>query len=114
MSNAQTLYKTLFETLSDLKNGKVTIEQAKARSEVAQTIINVAKVEVDYAKVTNSNKQSQFFNGQLAEIPAQEEQPSEEKQPQTQVQIGNDEPMTYQVGTGVVHRSGNVTRHTMK
>lgn len=44
----------LFETLRDLKRDKnpMDIERAMAVSEVAQTIINSAKVEVDHLRVT--------------------------------------------------------------
>lgn len=44
----------LFDTLRGLKDGSVPIEKAKAMSDVAQTIINTAKVEVDYAKATGT------------------------------------------------------------
>lgn len=42
----------LFDCLAGLKDGTVPLEKAKAMSEVAQTIINSAKVEVEYAKAT--------------------------------------------------------------
>jgi hypothetical protein len=45
------LRKHLFATLSGLRDGTVTIDTAKAISEVSQVIINSAKVEVEYAKV---------------------------------------------------------------
>ena len=51
-NNITELRKVLFETLRDLKNGNIKKEDAKAISEVAQTIINSAKVEVDYARHT--------------------------------------------------------------
>ena len=51
-NNITELRDVLFETLRDLKSGKIKKEDAKAISEVAQTIINSAKVEVDYARHT--------------------------------------------------------------
>lgn len=50
----------LFATLRALREGKIDVERAKAISEVAQTIINSAKVEVDYLRVNNGGE-SPFF-----------------------------------------------------
>ena len=56
MQNIDELRRHLFETLAALKDKDkpMEIERAKAVSEVAQTIINSAKVEVEYAKATGS------------------------------------------------------------
>lgn len=64
----------LFETLEMLKDPDkpMEIERAKAVSEVAQTIINSAKVEVDYLRVTGQDKGSDF----LDEKPALEQAPN--------------------------------------
>lgn len=47
------LREHLFATLDGLRTGTISIETARAISEVSQTIINSAKVEVEYAKVTD-------------------------------------------------------------
>ena len=61
MSNdIESLRTHLFDALQGLKDGSVPIEKAKAISDVAQTIINTAKVEVDYAKATG-HKGSTFL-----------------------------------------------------
>lgn len=54
MNDITALRARLFDTLDALqdKESPMDIERAKAISEVAQTIINSAKVEVDYARVT--------------------------------------------------------------
>jgi hypothetical protein len=44
----------LFDALKGLKDGSMDIEKAKAMSDLAQVIVNSAKVEVDYAKATGS------------------------------------------------------------
>lgn len=51
------LREHLFETLKALRDPEnpMSIERAKAISEVAQTVINSAKVEVDYLDVTDQN-----------------------------------------------------------
>lgn len=62
MSNdIDALRSHLFDALKGLKDGTVAIEKAKAISDVAQTIINTAKVEVDYAKATGQ-KGSTFLD----------------------------------------------------
>jgi hypothetical protein len=67
-NNVEDLRAHLFEALAGLKNGTIKIEQAKAMSEIAQTIINTAKVEVDYAKATG-HKGSTFLEKKTA-LPA--------------------------------------------
>lgn len=53
-NNINDLRGHLFDALKGLKDGTVDIEKAKAMSELAQVIVNSAKVEVDYAKATGS------------------------------------------------------------
>jgi hypothetical protein len=48
--NINDLRKTLFETLRGVKDGTVSVEKAKAVSDLSQNIINTAKVEIDYLK----------------------------------------------------------------
>jgi hypothetical protein len=52
MKTVNDLRDVLFDTMEKLKNGEIHIDQAKAISELGQTIINSAKVEVEYAKAT--------------------------------------------------------------
>jgi hypothetical protein len=51
----------LFATLRGLRTGEVKIEQAKAVSDLAQTIINSAKVEVDAIRATGGKGSSRFL-----------------------------------------------------
>lgn len=57
----------LFETIEALKDNEKPMEIARAQaiSEVAQTIINSAKVEIDLIKTVEGNKGSEFF-GEVA------------------------------------------------
>lgn len=57
-----TLREHLFDAIDGLNSGTVTLEKAKAISEVSQTIINTAKVEVELAKATGQ-KPSGFIGG---------------------------------------------------
>lgn len=67
-NNIETLRGHLFDALQGLKDGKIDIDKAKAMSEIAQTIINSAKVEVEYAKATGA-KGSGFLD-KSPELPA--------------------------------------------
>lgn len=58
--NINDLREALFDSLDMLKDGKMTVEQAKAISEMSQVIINTAKVEVDYIKA-NSGGETPFL-----------------------------------------------------
>jgi hypothetical protein len=66
-NNVNDLREHLFAALKGLKDGTVNIEQAKAMSDVAQVIINSAKVEVDYAKATGATSGTGFL-GQLEQL----------------------------------------------
>lgn len=48
--NINDLREGLFDALDMLKNGELTVEQAKAFSEMSQVVINSAKIDVEYAK----------------------------------------------------------------
>lgn len=102
MINVQTLYETLFATLQAVKNGTMPIDQAKAVSAVGQTIINVARAEVDYARHTQQNAKSAFFSQGIKTI---EQKPGMDD---------TSKPASYMVGTGKFERIGNVTTHTVK
>jgi len=80
-NNITELRKHLFETLEALKrtDSPMEIDRAKAISQVAQTIIDSARVEVKFAELTGQETSSEFLpqpkqprpNGQLPqETPA--------------------------------------------
>lgn len=48
------LRNALFETIEAVKSGKMEIERAKTISDLAQVIVNTAKVEVEFAKATDA------------------------------------------------------------
>lgn len=60
----ETLREHLFFTLEGLrdKTSPMEIERAKAISDVAQVIINSAKVEVDAAKLLGATQQTAFLS----------------------------------------------------
>jgi hypothetical protein len=64
----QDLRHHLFETIEMLKEGDMEIEKARAISEVAQVIINSAKVEVQFLKEMGSNRHTGFIQLENPEI----------------------------------------------
>jgi hypothetical protein len=62
-NNIRDLRKHLFETIEALKDPDkpMDVNRAKAISSVAQTIINSAKLEVQYLRATDSADQSEFL-----------------------------------------------------
>ena len=62
MSNTiNDLRTTLFDTLEQVKSGKIDPDRAKQICEIGQVIINSAKVEIDYAHKTGANVVSGFL-----------------------------------------------------
>lgn len=57
--NINDLRTTLFDTLKGIKDGSIDLEKARAINEVSKTIIDTAKVEVDYLKI-NGGGESPF------------------------------------------------------
>lgn len=55
MKNINDLRELLFETMQELKTGKISVEQAQAISGIGQVIVNSAKAEVAFIKETSSN-----------------------------------------------------------
>ena len=53
----------MFDTLRGVKDGSIKIETAKAINDTAQTIINSAKVEVEFLKATGSPASTGFIGG---------------------------------------------------
>lgn len=52
------LRTALFETLQGVRDGSVDLDKARAVNEVAKTIVETAKVEVDYLRVTGGGESS--------------------------------------------------------
>jgi len=56
--NIQTLRKHLFDMVTSLQNGTANAETAKAMASVAQTILNSAKIEMEYKKLIETSDNS--------------------------------------------------------
>jgi hypothetical protein len=57
----QDLRHHLFETIEMLKDKEMDIATAKAIAEVSQVIVNTAKVEVSFIRVTQSTEDTGFI-----------------------------------------------------
>lgn len=66
--NINDLRSAMFDVLADLRAGTITVEKAKAMSDIGQTIINSAKLEVDFAKATG-HKGSGFIPEHKPSLP---------------------------------------------
>jgi len=54
------LRDVLFATLEGVKDGSIAIDKARAINELGRSLIDTAKVEVEFLNVTNGNE-SQFI-----------------------------------------------------
>lgn len=61
----------LFDTIAALKAGTMEVEKAKAIGDIAQVVINSAKVEVDFLRVRDGNSRGTGFIPELEEPPGQ-------------------------------------------
>lgn len=102
------LREHLFATLEGLrdKNNPLDIERAKAVSDVAQTIINSVKVEVDHMRVSGECEGTGF----IPALPAPE--PAPQAMPRDGLTVVRDD---RNGKTTVEHRGGmTITRHTAR
>lgn len=61
------LREIMFDTLRGVKDGTIDLDKAKTINETAQTIINTAKVEVDFIKATGqSGAGNGFLQGEAS------------------------------------------------
>lgn len=63
-NNIDELRLHLFDTLRGLKNGTVSVETAQAMSNVGKTIIDTAKVEIEFTKATGETVSSKFLESE--------------------------------------------------
>jgi hypothetical protein len=52
------LRETLFSTLQAVKDGTMDLDKARTINEIGKTVIDTAKVEVDYLRVTGGGESS--------------------------------------------------------
>ena len=57
----QTLRAELFATLRAVKDGTMDLDRARSFNEISKTIVDTAKVEVDYIRATQGEFRSDFI-----------------------------------------------------
>lgn len=62
--NIDDLRELLFDTIQGVKDGKLDIEKAKVISDLSQVVVNTARAEVEYTKLTG-------YKGTFLEKPAE-------------------------------------------
>lgn len=64
------LRAALFETLQQIKSGTIELDKARAVNEIGKTLLDSAKVEVEYLRATGQGS-SQFIEAaSIGELPA--------------------------------------------
>lgn len=58
------LRRRLFDAIDGVVAGTMSVEQARQISELSQVVVNSAKVEVDYLRVTDGGKSAFIERGQ--------------------------------------------------
>jgi hypothetical protein len=61
--NLDTLRSMLFDTIRGVKNGTLDIERARGINEIAKTLVDTARVEVDFVRATDASH-SEFIAGE--------------------------------------------------
>lgn len=56
--NLSDLREALFDALQKVKDGSLDIDKARAINEIGKTLVDTAKVEVDYLRVTDGGESS--------------------------------------------------------
>jgi hypothetical protein len=64
----QDLRETLFDTIEQVKSGKMDVEKAKAITSIAQVLVNTAKAEIDFLKHVSQQGNTGFISGDLKMI----------------------------------------------
>lgn len=69
-NNIDELRGHLFDTLRSLKDGSMSVETAQAMSLVGKTIIDTAKVEIEFTKASGETVESKFLERDVADLPS--------------------------------------------
>lgn len=103
-----TLRSHLFDALDGLKTGALDVSVARAMSGVAQTIIESAKAEADYARTTGQVVRSGLISTEQAAPPLAA--PAADALPAATTSVTR----THTDRGTVIEREGNRTRHILK
>lgn len=108
MKNMDDLRSVIFDTIDDVRKGKLDAATAKAISELSQNVINSAKAEADYARATGQVVRSGLISTEQAAPPLAA--PAADALPAATTSVTR----THTDRGTVIEREGNRTRHILK
>lgn len=108
MKTMDDLRSVIFETIDDVRKGKLDAATAKAISELSQNVINSAKAEADYARATGQVVRSGLISTEQAAPPLAA--PAADALPAATTSVTR----THTDRGTVIEREGNRTRHILK
>lgn len=97
MSNMTDFKDFIFQSMKDVRAGKIDTQTAKDTASLAQVYINAAKVQVEYIKATKTNEGQGFFD-----------------EGSTPGALNLEDTGTSKTETGTKNIKGNVTIHKMR
>lgn len=108
MKTMDDLRSVIFDTIDDVRKGKLDAATAKAISELSQNVINSAKAEADYARATGQAVRSGLISTEQAAPPPAA--PAADALPAATTSVTR----THTDRGTVIEREGNRTRHILK
>jgi hypothetical protein len=108
MKTMDDLRSVIFDTIDDVRKGKLDAATAKAISELSQNVINSAKAEADYARATGQVVRSGLISTEQAAPPLAA--PAADALPAATTSVTR----THTDRGTVIEREGNRTRHILK
>ena len=108
MKTMDDLRSVIFDTIDDVRKGKLDAATAKAISELSQNVINSAKAEADYARATGQAVRSGLISTEQAAPPRAA--PATDALPAATTSVTR----THTDRGTVIEREGNRTRHILK
>jgi len=108
MKTMDDLRSVIFDTIDDVRKGKLDAATAKAISELSQNVINSAKAEADYARTTGQVVRSGLISTEQAAPPLAA--PAADALPAATTSVTR----THTDRGTVIEREGNRTRHILK
>ena len=108
MKTMDDLRSVIFDTIDDVRKGKLDAATAKAISELSQNVINSAKAEADYARATGQVVRSGLISTEQAAPPLAA--PGADALPAATTSVTR----THTDRGTVIEREGNRTRHILK
>ena len=108
MKTMDDLRSVIFDTIDDVRKGKLDAATAKAISELSQNVINSAKAEAYYARATGQVVRSGLISTEQAAPPRAA--PAADTLPAATTSVTR----THTDRGTVIEREGNRTRHILK